>query len=168
MYLQLLTVPRSRCKLELAWSEFNKAGLGLYLGGKSRSSQSSWPFPCLCHCHFRPQRPFPLLPGFSCYHFDLQTTKEFFLCLQTDENSMPKLLPNVLLSVLLGLWDVQQEIPIKSVFNAIIFMQISVSVLLVEPKNYVYPLGMFHWNHLFLAQMTTQTFWPNVTLLSAS
>lgn len=61
---------------------------------------------------------------------------------------MPRLFPDVLLSVhylFLGLWDVQQEqIPVKSVFNAIIFMQMSVSVLLVGLKNDVYPLGMFH------------------------
>lgn len=75
---------RAAAKWELACSpELNKAGLSLYLGEKSRSSQS---LPCLCQApgHF-PLLPgftlistFPLLPGFSCHQFDLQTTKESF------------------------------------------------------------------------------------------
>lgn len=74
-----------------------------------------------------------------------------FWCLQTDESSMPRLLPDVLLSVhyLLGLWDVQQ-IPVYSVFNTIILMQISVSILLVELKNDVFSIMCFNsistWN----------------------
>lgn len=85
---------------------------------------------------------------------------------------MLRLLPNILLSAhysFLGCgMSNRKQIPVKSVFNTIIFMQISVSILLVEPKNCVYPLGMFHSNRLFLAQMTTQTCCPNGTLLSDS
>lgn len=40
-----------------------------------------------------------------------------------------------------------------SLINIIIFLQIIVSTLLAELKNYTYPLGTFHRKSLFLAKM---------------